>query len=226
MNPQGQSNGPIVVPLDAEKEYGEMAILKGGPLVLASHRNSDSQDLQNISGAQRTDTVGFGYSPPNSNANVSPNLQERLFETNSSPSAGGSTPSMSPPSADGTGPVGSLLQESNETGGTTIHPDVFRWIAGLDSSTNFDDSLWLQATTEAASTVVTESDLAASLAMFQSYTGGPQPESQPGPGSQANPGFQDYNVDMSLFVPQYSELNNQSSSSAPGFFNNSNTDFW
>jgi len=211
LSPPARPEAPIVVPLDeALLQYQETQILRGSPLVLAGQQRPEP-GLQAAAGAQRTETVvGLGHSSPNpdqlARGQDSLDAQERQFTSDASSS---STEPL--PGANGLG--GSPPQQQTPAS-ITIHPDVFRWVAGLESYSSFDQSTWLQTTNEAAaSAIVTESDLAASLAMLQSFSGMPQTEAQPTPESQINTSFLDYDVDMSLFGPQYSDMGGQGSGS-------------
>jgi len=201
LSPPARPEAPIVVPLDeALLQYQETQILRGSPLVLAGQQRPEP-GLQAAAGAQRTETVvGLGHSSPNldqlARGQDSLDAQERQFTSDAS------SPSTEPlPGANGLG--GSPPQHQTPAS-ITIHPDVFRWVAGLESYSSFDQSTWLQTTNEAAaSTIVTESDLAASLEMLQSFSGMPQTGAQPTSESQPDTSFLDYDVDMSLFGPQY-----------------------
>lgn len=88
-------------------------------------------------------------------------------------------------------------QEDN-TSSDALHYDLLQWVAGLESGSSTDanmDQPWLQANEAAASTIFTESEMAASLAMLQSFTESSalfstQPNAQFCPGTPSPPMMQ------------------------------------
>ncbi len=205
LSPPARPEAPIVVPLDeALLQYQETQILEAVPLCWqanSAQMHVKNMDCRLAAGAQRTETVvGLGHSSPNpdqlARGQNSLDAQELQFTSDASSS------STEPPQ--GANGLGGSPPQQQTPASITIHPDVFRWVAGLESYSSFDQSTWLQTTNEAAtSTIVTDSDLAASLAMLQSFSGMPQTGAQPTSESQADTSFLDYDVDMSLFGPQY-----------------------
>jgi len=200
LSPPTRPEAPVVVPLDGDLlQYRETQIPRGSPLVLANQHGPDA--CVPTAGVQRTETVGLGQSSPNLNHDQdSLHAQKGHFTPGSSSSS-----AASPPDANGSGER--YPHQQSAPAGITIHPDVFSWVVGLEPYSDFDQSTWLQTTNEAAaSAVVTESDLAASLAMLQSCTGAPHAGAQSARDSQAdadaNASWLDYDFDMSLFASQ------------------------